>query len=247
MNTPPKSDIEFLPNTCYFLCVQNRNKFSPMKAIKLSHITAGISLLMLLSACQTDTRTANQNFYNYTFDTAKIDYQVSGSSTGKTEVWIKGDKKKIINNITVTRADGSQKQYSNMMIADAGKIYSLDPVSKTGTMVKDPFYTELEKLAPEQRQARLIQEAVATSFSSDGTTATAKPVKTEEVAGQQCELYQTELKDICLWQGIPLKTSAKSDINNVEVENRATSIVLNQGVSDSDFQVPTDYQITNLN
>jgi hypothetical protein len=210
----------------------------------LNYFFFGVGII-LLTGCQ--SKTADENFFNYSFKTAKISYDIIGSSTGTTEVWIKGPNKKIINQITATKADGSTRKYNNSFITNNGKTYSLNTDDKTGIMVMDSFYQELEKLPLEKRQEKLLQEALSSNVGADGVSQLPKPLRTETIAGQECQVYEINLKEVCMWQGIPLKTVTKAEDLGVDVQSVAKSILLDQGVSDSDFQVPTDYQITNYN
>jgi len=213
-----------------------------------SHFRLAITLTLaglLFAACQN----SSSNVYGYNFQTAKIAYQITGSSNGTSEVLIKGEKKKIHNQITQKKIDGTEQKIDTLLIQDADKLYTLDPSTKTGSMVKQPFYAELQKLTPEQRQQRMVAEAIRDNRSpEDQQKAPSKPEKTETVAGQTCDLYVTSTNlQTCLWQGIPLKAVASLPDYGINTETTATSIELNQDISDSEFDVPQDYQITQLN
>lgn len=198
-----------------------------------------------MAACQTSTG----NLYGYDFSTAKITYAISGTSNGSSEVLIKGEKKRIHNQISQKRPDGTVQNTNAIIIQDGDKLYTLSPDTKTGSQLKQPFYAELQKLTPEERKLKMILEGIRDDRSpEEQQTNPPKPEKTEDVAGQKCDLYTTanNLKT-CLWQGIPLKASASLPDYGIQTETIATSIVLNQDISDSEFDVPKDYQITSLN
>jgi hypothetical protein len=193
-----------------------------------------------LVGCQNDA-----NIYGYDFQTARITYKISGYSEGTSEVIIKGDRKVIKHNIVQSKSDGTKNEINTLLIQDADKNYTLDMKSKSGSVVKQPFYAELLKLNPEQRKARMVLEAIREE-GSEGQDAP-KPESTETVAGQKCEVYSGKITKTCLWQGIPLKTIASLPDFGIQTETIATKIELNKEIADSEFDVPSDYQIKELN
>ena len=207
-------------------------------------ILLGLSTL-IFSACQS----VPNNLYGYTFSTAKIEYTITGSSNGTSEVLIKGEKKKIHNQITQKKPDGTEQTTDTLLIQDADKLYTLNPQTKTGSLVTQPIYSDLQKLTPEERQQKMILEAIRDDRSpEEQQTNPPKPEKSESVAGQQCDLYVTNANlQTCLWQGVPLKAVASLPEYGIQTETTAISVVLNQDISDSEFDVPQDYQITTLN
>lgn len=204
----------------------------------------GITALFL-AACQT----ASSNLYGYDFSTARISYTISGSSTGTSEVLIKGEKKRIHNQISQKKPDGTVQNTNTIMIQNGEKLYTLNSDTKTGSELKQPFYTELQRQTPEQRKQTMLLEGIRDDRSPEEQQKNPpKPEKTEDVAGQKCDLYVSSSNlQTCLWQGIPLKAVASLPDYGIQTETTATSIVLNQDISDSEFDVPQDYQITSLN
>jgi len=199
--------------------------------------------LIALSACQNGPN----NVYGYDFDTARISYQISGSSVGTSEVLIKGEKKVIRNNIVQTRVDGSKVNINSFLIEDGDKLYTLDPSTKTGSVLKQPFYSELKGMSPEQRKVRMISEALRLNQTPDQQNQVPQPDKTSEVAGQKCDYYTSGITKTCLWEAIPLETVATQQEYGIQTETTATKIELNQPIADSEFAVPSDYKITELN
>jgi outer membrane lipoprotein-sorting protein len=210
------------------------------KFIKALPILTILSTLFL-SACQP---AAQQNVSGFDFNTAKISYKISGSSEGNSEVIIKGDKKVIKTNLVQTKIDGTKKQSKLYIIQDGEKVYTLNEDSKTGTVVKNPLYQELQKLSPEMRRTRLIKEAIRVTESESELP---KVEKQETIAGQACDVYKTGFTENCLWQAIPLKTVASLPDYGIETTTEATKVEVNIDLADSLFKVPTDYNITELN
>ena len=202
-----------------------------------------LSAIFLLAGCQN-----TGNLYGYDFQDAKITYKITGSSTGTSEVLVKGEKKKIRNQITQKRLDGTTLDVDSLMIQNGEKLYTLDPKAKTGTLVKQPFYAELQKLSPEKRQQTLVQEAIRDNRTPEEQAK--EPIKQTgnlEVAGQKCDVYKNGILEICLWHAIPLKASSSLPDYGMQTDTIAEKIELNTNISDSEFDVPSDYQITNLN
>jgi hypothetical protein len=204
------------------------NRFKPVLLIS--------SLLILLSGCQD---TSSNNIYGYDFNSARITYQISGSSSGSSTVIIKGEKKVIKNNIVQTRPDGTKVEVNTYIIQNGDKQYTLDIKTNTGSIITNPLYAQLKALTSEQRKDRLIKEIIQ---NKDETTP--KPETQEQIAGQKCDVYSGSITKTCLWQGIPLKTIASLPDYGINTQTIATKIELNPTISDSEFDVPSDYQIT---
>lgn len=210
---------------------------------KFSLTTLVLLATFALTACQ-----SGGNVYGYNFDTAKITYQISGSSVGTSDVLIKGEKKLIHNQITQKRLDGQEVKINTILIQDGEKLYTLDPGSKTGSLVKQPIYAELIKLSPEQRKQKMILESIRDNRSpEEQLKEPPKPTKSENIAGQTCDLYVSGVLQTCLWQGVPLKGTASLPDYGIQTETIATKVEINPTISDSEFDVPKDYQITELN
>ncbi len=211
---------------------------------KLLLVILAFTTGLVFSACQT----TDGNLYGYDFQTAKISYKISGSSEGTSDVLIKGEKKRIHNVITQKKINGETVNIDTILILNGNKLYTLDPVAKTGSVITPPFYAEMQKLSPEERKQRLVLDAIRDSRTEEEQKKNPpQPVKSETVAGQTCNLYANANLETCLWQGVPLKTVASLPDYAIRTETTATSIELNQPISDSEFDVPQDYKITELN
>ncbi|MCC7432393.1 hypothetical protein IT412_02595 [Candidatus Peregrinibacteria bacterium] len=212
---------------------------SPRPALFSILITAS---LISLSGCQ-----GQNNVYGYDFDSARITYKISGYSEGSSEMIIKGDKQLIRNNIVQTRPDGTKNEINNLLIQVGEKSYTLDPKTKKGSVISNPFYSELQRLTPDQRRDKMILNAIRNESDAGEQAIVPKPEKTEQVAGQKCEYYSGKITKTCLWQGIALKTTASLPDFGIQTDTIATKVELNQPIADSEFEVPSDYQITELN
>lgn len=210
------------------------------KNIILVALIAGFTL----AGCQA----GDGNLYGYDFETAKLTYQISGTSSGTSEVLIKGEKKMVHNQIKQTMVNGESVDIDTIFIQNGPKLYTLDVRNKTGSVLTTPLYAELQKLSVSERKIRMTQDSLRdTRTPEEQAQSPLKPEKTETVAGQTCELYRNNNLETCLWQGIPLRTVASLPEYAVETTTVASTIELNQSVSDSEFDVPQGYQITELN
>jgi hypothetical protein len=163
-------------------------------------------------------------------------------------VEIKGEKKLIHNKITQKKINGETANIDSIMILNGSKLYTLDPVTKTGSLITPPFYAEMQKLSPQERTQRMILDAIRDQRSpEEQKKSPPQPTGTETIAGQTCDKYVNANLETCLWQGIPLKNVTSLPDYGLHTETVAQSIELNQPISDSDFDVPKDYKITELN
>lgn len=198
----------------------------------------------VVAGCQS----GDGNLYGYDFETARISYQISGTSTGTSDVLIKGEKKYVHNRITQTMVNGETVEIDTIFIQNGPKLYTMDAKTKTGSSLTTPLYAELQKLPMAERKTRMIQDALRdTRTPEEQAKSPLKADSTETVAGQTCDLYRNNNLETCLWQGIPLRTVASLPDYAVETTTLASKVELNQPVSDSEFDVPQGYQITELN
>ncbi len=203
------------------------------------------SSVLFLSACQPAT---DGNLYGYDFSGARITYKISGSSEGKSDVLIKGEKKYIHNQSVQKKANGETSEVDNIIILDGSKLYSLDPKTKTGSMITQPYYSDLIKLTPEERKQKMLTDAINDNRTPEEQQKNPLlPTGTEVVAGQKCDTYKSGNIETCLWQAIPLRTVVSMPDYGIETTTLATNIDLSQTIADSEFAVPSDYKITELN
>jgi len=209
-------------------------------------LTIALGVMVVLGGCQTSNQSSN-NLYGYDFNSAKITFQVSGTTQGESRVVIQGDKKRIENKYISKDLNGNQQSGETLTIEDKDRIYSLDLVKKQGISFINPLFSELQKLTPEQRKARLVKEALTAGLNSEGKPVTLEPSGTETVAGQTCQIYKREYQEICLWNGIPLKTTTELPLKNIKIVSVATKIEFNAPVDEAEFAIPKDIQIQEVN
>lgn len=179
----------------------------------------------------------NNSTYQYSFRSAKIEYAISGTTEGKSTLMVKGDKSVREAHIIFHKPTGDENQ--NNLYIDAGEyVYSVDLDKKTATMTRNPLYDTLVKVDPARRQEFLKKIAVGLS-PEDAMDRELKAVGKETVAGQECEIFETGgFGQICLWNGIPLKTTISIPDLGLNNNTVATSVELNADVPDSAFELP---------
>jgi outer membrane lipoprotein-sorting protein len=192
------------------------------------------------TAATTPTGTNAGKVYPYSFDTAKIDMTMTGSTEGTRTIYIKGDK--IANEIHATQKNGDQPNKMDIRILELGEDYiQIDLNAKTAIKTKNTLYDEMEKIPADFRADYLIKQATGNQ-ASGGTM----PVKKEQkvVAGQTCDLYPMQtFGEVCLWNGIAIYTTIKIPDQNIENTTTADKIEINPDIQDSVFAVPADVKV----
>lgn len=191
-----------------------------------------IGFVLVISGCAT-----NNSVYQYPFQTAKIEYAISGTTEGKSTILIKGDKSVRESHVIFHKASGDENQ-DNLFIDDGRYVTSVDLNKKVATMTVNPLYSVLIKVDPSQRQELLKKFAVGLSPESSATQEI-KPLSTQTVAGQSCDVYDTGgFGQLCLWYGVLLKTSISIPDLGLTNNTVATSVQTDIDIPDSSFEVP---------
>ncbi len=188
---------------------------------------------LVISGCAQNTN----SIYQYPFNTAKISYTISGTTEGTSTVTIKGDKSVREAHIIFHKPTGDEKQ-DNLYIDDGQYVYSVDLDKKQAAETPNPLYDILMKVDPSQRQDFLKKIAVGED-PNNAATQQLQQLGTLTVAGQQCQMYDTGgFGQVCLWNGIPLKTSISIPDLGLNNSTVATSVQTDIDVPDSAFDVP---------
>lgn len=196
------------------------------------------SLAAIVSILATGCSLQSQNVYPYTFNTAHLEFEVSGMVKGTNSVYIKGDKS--VSEFHGTQKDGSK--VDSLFINGGEKLYQVDLNTKSGTTAQNPVYSELQKVTKEERMNHLIRSATGNAEMEAGKMPTPKEEK--EFAGQKCQLYDVlKVGEVCLWNGLPIYS--KVSIPDAGVENTSTAIKIetNIDVPDSKFNIPEGVQL----
>ena len=201
-----------------------------------------LTLAFMVSSLTMSGCVATETVNTYPFDTAKIEYNLSGNLEGTQKVYIKGDN--AIHETNAVRKENGREVPVNLLYLELGEhLYEINLSTQEGTKARNPIYNELKQLTKEQRTVYLTKLAVNVG-EADNLPAT----KGEgEYAGQKCQIYDVEdMGEICVWSGIPLYS--KLSLAGGEIENTmtATSIEVNTDIPDNLFAVPLGVDIKDL-
>lgn len=192
-----------------------------------------VTLMLSFGACATQT----DKVVPYSFNSAKIEYKISGDINGNMTAFVKGDHS--VNKVSATNTEGGTP-VSTLTIDLGETIYFIDQVKKEGYSSKNYIYQDLKGLSKNEKLARLT--AYATNTYSSETKA--EKTGQKEYAGEKCDLYQIDGGEICLWQGIPLYSNVTIGADGRTIE--ATSIQTEVEVADSEFTLPEGISIQDV-
>jgi len=166
----------------------------------------------------------------YDFDTAVVQYELTGQTTGDATLYMRGDQKALYKTVVVT--DKAQ----NTLELDLGdKFYLVDMDKATATEVSNSEYETLKGLSKEEQNKYLAKKALGLKNSAEDPQA----VTTKTVAGQKCDLYLvSNIGSACIWNGIVLE----KEVNILDVTNQmvATSVKTNVEVQADKFEIPAN-------
>jgi hypothetical protein len=192
-------------------------------------------LLLLIAGCAAQA----EKIMPYPFDTAVIESEIEGSTTGTMDTYIKGD-----NMATETHAEtaGEEAQKIDTLYIDTGDMVTfIDLNTKTGMQSENPIYQKLKDMDNKEKIEYLTDIVLAVP---EGENRDIYAVKTgeQEIAGQKCEQFTvTGLMEICIWNTIPVYSKTIfSDEMGTDVTMKAINIQTDIDIPDSKFEVPED-------
>jgi hypothetical protein len=186
------------------------------------------------------TSTASERVYPYPFETAKIEFSLTGSMEGTRTMYIKGDKES--NETHTVQKNGDQEEKIDIKLLELGDLYyQIDLNAKTAIKTTNPLYNDLKNMPQENRMDFLVRAATG-NVAAGSTAPLAKNEK--EIAGQKCNVYDIQTYgEVCIWNGIPLYSTIKIPTQNIENTTTATKIETGIDVPDSVFTIPADVKI----
>jgi len=184
-----------------------------------------IGLTLGLAACSSATP---GKVMPYSFDTAKVEYKISGDLTGNMTGYIKGDNS--VNKISATTSKDNQTM-SNVTITLGETIYFIDLVNKQGWSSKNYIYSELQGLGNDEKLKKLLSYA-----TNSDPQAELKSEGEREYAGQKCQVYNIANGEVCMWQGVPIYS--KQNINGEDRMIEATNIQTGIDIAEEEFRLP---------
>lgn len=180
-------------------------------------IATGLLPLIVWAEAQSGTSTEVKP----SFSTAIVDYQYSGFETGSGTAYIDIPGNKIALE-KHTRFKGTTKDKPEISFFDGQTLYVVD----------------LDTLLALRSKKNKTDDLLSVIFPKP--LAGAKPVRTETVAGQSCEVYEGKVASICLWNGVLLLQWASNHPRGEDFnyEERAVSILTNVAIPPEKFALP---------
>ncbi len=171
----------------------------------------------------------------YPFETAVIQYELSGNTEGDQSLFIRGDEKAV--STFVTTPDKESRTFE-LYLGSTKYIANLDKM----TAVKAPNtqYTDMLELDPEEQEAYLIKKSLGLKESAE----LPEPVITSTVAGHECEVYEIpNVGSACIWNGIVLQ----KEVTLAGITNKATAVNVSVDVDipSERFELPAGVIVTN--
>ncbi len=201
---------------------------------------AAVIFILIAGGCAQQQDTSADRVYPYPFETAKIEFSLTGNMTGTRTTYIKGDKS--ANETHTVMKNGDQEEKIDIRLLEIGdSYYQIDLNAKTAVKTTNQLYDELKTLPKENRMDYLVR--AATGNIAPGSIA---PVvkNQKEIAGQKCSVYDIQtFGEVCIWSGIPLYSTIKVSEQNIENTTTATKIETGIDIPDSIFEIPADVKI----
>lgn len=181
------------------------------------------------------TDTYPQNLQVYSFDTAIIQYDLSGNAEGEETLYIRGDQTAL--HRFVTRA-GVEENVFELDLGD--EMYIADLQKMTAVKSRNEDYENLKSMSKEDQEAYLIKKELGLKDS----VKLGEPLSQKTVAGQTCDVYQVpNIGTACVWEGIVLEKEIK--ILDTISKKVAVSVETNVEIPSERFELPEGVIKTN--
>ena len=162
----------------------------------------------------------------YDFNTAVIQYELTGQEEGDMTLYMRGDQK----------ATYKATQTGNTLELNLGnKAYLVDMDKATAVESSTDFYANLKNLSKEEQNIAIIKKALGLKDSADDPEAVTRKV----VAGQSCDVYNIpNIGTACIWNGIVLE----KEITMLGLVNKtvAVSVQTNVDIPPERFELPAN-------
>ena len=198
---------------------------------KLTTLCALVGMIFV-AGC---TDTYPQDLQVYSFDTAIIQYELSGNAEGEETLYIRGDQKAL--HRFVTRAGVEE----NMFELDLGEeMYIADLQKMTAVKSNNAEYEKLKSMTPEEQGEYLVKQELGLKDNVD----LGEPLSQKMVAGKKCDLYQVpNIGTACVWDGIVLEKEVQ--ILDKTSKKVAVSVETNVEIPSERFELPEGVIKTN--
>jgi len=177
------------------------------------------------------------NFKRYNIEKGIVEYEISGSRTGKEILYFDNWGMREANYITAeTSIGGFSIKENKITILDGEWTYNIDLDKKTGSKIKTPLLEELIEAAGDKDLGELGEEMLIRMGG--------KKIGKDELLGKTCDIWELQSLNTrsWVWNWITLKTEAK--LMGISVVKTATKIDANASIPDEKFNIPAGIVIT---
>lgn len=184
-------------------------------------------LVLVLTGCTPDYP---NELAVYDFDTALVQYELSGQTEGDATLYMRGDQKALYKSVRVL---DTEKNTLDLELGD--KAYAVDMDKATASELPNTDYETLKGLSAEDQNKYLVKKALGIKNSAEDP----QVATTKSIAGQECDLYiVANIGTACIWNGIVLE----KEVNIAGVTNQmvATRVETNVKIQPEKFEIPAN-------
>lgn len=175
-----------------------------------------------------------QKFRKYPFKTGKVEYELTGNTTGKqTLYWAEYGYKEVTIEETKTKMFGQTTIENSTTLFIGDNQYTWNDQDERVFKMSNPIAQTWEENGYDEED---LEEFSLETMKSLGF----EKIGTEKILGKKCDVYKGMGK-IWVWEGLPIKTTVKilGTTSNIE----AKDIDTNCRVSSSVFELPEGREV----
>ncbi len=163
----------------------------------------------------------------FPFETAMVEYDISGDFTGRERLYIDGDME-ARESVTITVFDGEvYSTKSRIVNRDGQQYYFYEGVKADGTK-ENEHYEVMKAMNFEDRRDYYLRQVLLQG-------AVFNRVGKDTVLERECDVYKVSFGEVCVWDNLILKQ--KVDLMGVKTEMIARDLRLDKYVEESVFEV----------
>lgn len=199
---------------------------------KLSIICTCLLGFVFLTGCSEEYP---QELEVYSFDTAVIQYQITGAAEGEETLYMRGDQKAIHRYVVM-----GDTEKRTLELDLGSEKYIADLVKMTAVKVDDADYDKLRKMNSEEQEKYLVRKELGLKEGIELPEVSGKT----RYAGKQCDLYVVpNIGSVCVWNGIILM----KEVSLVDFVNKKTvvSVETDVKIPAERFELPAGVIVTN--
>jgi hypothetical protein len=176
-----------------------------------------------------------KNLALHDFNTAIINYELTGGTNGEESLYIRGDQEALIR--LVSHGD-KEENTIDLNLGNERYIVNLDKMKAVKTENED--YKKLLSMSKEEQREYILRKELALDENAE----IPEPIGKSEIAGKECDIYQVlNLGTICIWQGIVLQKEVT--MLNITDKKTAVSIETDVDIPNEQFELPAGVTVVN--